>query len=261
VLIINADDFGLNENTNAAIVNCFEKGLCSSTTIMPNMPGFEHACRLAHEKKLLNHVGLHIVLTEGYPLTEAMKRQERFCDISGQFILNRTKRIFHLSVVEQQVLAEEIRAQVIKCRDNGLPLTHVDSHHNVHEELGVFFVLMHIMNEFEIPYLRVMFNLIPARTFIRRAYTTGFNYMLRTKGLARTRRCGSLADYLRWKEDRNSLSFFPMDSCELMTHPISNDGGVIVDALDNRPIEELIKEAGPYRKAESFSGAVYAAFD
>lgn len=104
MLIINADDFGLNENTNTAIVNCFEKGLCSSTTIMPNMPGFEHACQLAHEKKLLNHIGLHIVLTESYPLTEAMKVTSRFCDKTGRFHIDRTRRILYLSAVDTHTI-------------------------------------------------------------------------------------------------------------------------------------------------------------
>ena len=62
MLIINADDFGKNRDVNQAVVECFERGLCSSTTIMPNMPGFEEACRLVHEKGLVSHVGIHAVL-------------------------------------------------------------------------------------------------------------------------------------------------------------------------------------------------------
>jgi predicted glycoside hydrolase/deacetylase ChbG (UPF0249 family) len=255
-IIINADDFGKDDRVNAAIIYCFEKSLCSSATIMPNMPGFEEACEFIHRKGLVKNIGLHLVLTEGRPLSQSIRSHPHFCDATGSFRPKRKGRMLHLSGSKKKVLAEEIRAQIEKCRENGLPLTHIDSHHNIHEEFGVLFILMHIMKEFEIPYLRVIFNMIPARTFTRRLYITGVNHLLMSRGLARTRRCGSLADYLRWKEARNSLSFFPMDSCELMTHPISNDEGVIVDALDNRPIEELIEEAGLHRKAESFSGAV-----
>ena len=34
------------------------------------MPGFEAACKLAHENDLIDHIGAHINLTEGTPLTD-----------------------------------------------------------------------------------------------------------------------------------------------------------------------------------------------
>ena len=228
MLVINADDFGKNERVNSAIIHCLESGLCSSATIMPNMPGFEEACQFTHRKGWLKHIGLHLVLTEGRPLSQPIRSYSRFCDATGTFRPRRRGRMLRLSGIEKDVLAEEIRAQVIKCKDNGLPLTHVDSHHNLHEELGVFFVLIHIMNEFKIPYLRTMFNLVPARTFIRRVYTAGFNHALRSRGLARTRQCGSLNAYLQWKETRDTLSPYPKNSCELMIHPKLKDEKVIV---------------------------------
>lgn len=48
-LIINADDFGFTEATNYGIIDCFNKGVLTSTTIMANMPGFNHAIKLAKE--------------------------------------------------------------------------------------------------------------------------------------------------------------------------------------------------------------------
>ena len=48
-LIINADDFGYDSDVNHAILTSFSKGFCSSTSIIPNMPGFEEACQLCHE--------------------------------------------------------------------------------------------------------------------------------------------------------------------------------------------------------------------
>src|SRR4051812_23191276 len=78
-MIINADDFGYSSSVNAAILKAFEEGLVSSTTVMANMPAFEEACAAAHERKLLGHVGAHLVLTEGETLTEPIRRCRRFC--------------------------------------------------------------------------------------------------------------------------------------------------------------------------------------
>ena len=46
-LIVNADDFGLTEGTNYGIIDGHINGLVNSTTMMMNMPGTEHAVRLA----------------------------------------------------------------------------------------------------------------------------------------------------------------------------------------------------------------------
>ena len=68
-LIVNADDFGLNEIENRAIAEAFEKGLIDRTTLLVNMPFAEDAMRLASEKGFADRVGLHVNLTSGRPLT------------------------------------------------------------------------------------------------------------------------------------------------------------------------------------------------
>jgi predicted glycoside hydrolase/deacetylase ChbG (UPF0249 family) len=75
-LIINADDFGLSTSVNRAVVASLQASLCSSTTIMANQPAFLEACQLAHDHRLFDRVGVHLVLTEGSPLTEAIKGYE-----------------------------------------------------------------------------------------------------------------------------------------------------------------------------------------
>jgi predicted glycoside hydrolase/deacetylase ChbG (UPF0249 family) len=40
-MIINADDFGMTRTTTAAIAESFERGWCSSATLMPNQPATE----------------------------------------------------------------------------------------------------------------------------------------------------------------------------------------------------------------------------
>ncbi len=73
-LIINADDFGLNSSVNRAIVDLFTNGLINSATLMANMPAFDEAISLVHKYNLAPKIGLHLVLTEGTPLTEEIKK-------------------------------------------------------------------------------------------------------------------------------------------------------------------------------------------
>ena len=67
--IINADDFGLSQEVNSAVVQCFRDGTIDRTTLLVNMPQTDAACALAREHGFFDRVGLHINLVEGTPLT------------------------------------------------------------------------------------------------------------------------------------------------------------------------------------------------
>ncbi len=67
---MNADDFGLIELVSEGIIEAFNNAQVSSTTLMVNTPGTEHAVGLAERHPTLG-VGLHFNLTEGRPLTAA----------------------------------------------------------------------------------------------------------------------------------------------------------------------------------------------
>ncbi|GAL34979.1 cellobiose phosphotransferase system YdjC-like protein [Vibrio maritimus] len=68
-LILNADDFGLTESVNLAIVDCIKAGVVKSTTVMMNQPGTAHAATL-NAQGLIPDVGLHFTLTSGKPIAE-----------------------------------------------------------------------------------------------------------------------------------------------------------------------------------------------
>src|SRR5215471_8121038 len=85
--LVNGDDFGRSTSVNTAIVRAFEAGLISSCTIMATGSAFEQACALAEEERLSGHIGLHFVLDEGEPLTEALRCQSRFCHTNGRLRL------------------------------------------------------------------------------------------------------------------------------------------------------------------------------
>jgi predicted glycoside hydrolase/deacetylase ChbG (UPF0249 family) len=65
-LIVNADDFGLCPEVNEGVVEAFEHGLVTSTSLMVRQPGAAAAAALAAAHPGLS-VGLHVDLAEWVP--------------------------------------------------------------------------------------------------------------------------------------------------------------------------------------------------
>ena len=73
-VIVTADDFGLDPEVNEAIVNGVAAGFVSNVSLLVNFPSFGEACELARQHGFADRLGLHFNLTEGRPLTDAMRR-------------------------------------------------------------------------------------------------------------------------------------------------------------------------------------------
>ena len=256
LIVINADDFGWTPPINQAILYCFNRGLCSSATLMANMPGFEEACDLVHQEKLANHVGLHLVLREGFPLTEPIKRVPAFCDSNGRLSRLTLRPVMSLSSQEKRALAEEIRAQITRCRNVGhVPLTHVDSHCHLHNNFTVASVLLTVMAEQGLTCLRISRNCGPINGMGRRLYKNLFNAWLRRKGVAATKYFGSVADILD-SFNRNKQSGSKA-SVEIMIHPMLDREGRVVDRHAQYDVGDLVKKITGYDQAVSFAGCKY----
>jgi predicted glycoside hydrolase/deacetylase ChbG (UPF0249 family) len=236
-LIINADDFGYSQNINKAIIKTFEKNLCSSATIMANMPGFEEAVELIKNNKVEDKIGIHLVLTEGKPLTNAIKKHKIFCDEMGNFNYSRNKTIL-LSQDEKIVLAKEIESQIDRCRKFGLPLTHLDSHHHVHTELNIFNVVKKILIAKKIKYIRLSRNCGNNISGLKRVYKFFFNEYINFLGLKKTAYFGSIEDFIFMQKKlslKKKISVF-----EIMVHPILNSKNEILDSFNNNNLENVI---------------------
>ncbi len=255
MLIINSDDFGLDERLNLAIVKSFAAGLCSSTTLMANMPGFEEACSLAHEHRLRDHVGLHIVLNEGFPLTDPIKKTARFCDPDGRLALQSWPPVFVLGVSESRSLAEEMRAQIARSRTNGIPLSHIDSHHHLHNLWPILGVVIAVARSEHVPYIRLARNCGVGISLRKRVYKAIVNRKLRGAGLSRTKYFGSLEDYIFLKETMGSMEAGA--SFEIMIHPLVHKDGFVIDAGDDEPLENRLRAVERFHDAVSFGGAKY----
>ena len=259
--IVNADDFGHRAETNAAIVECFRNGWISSATVMANMPGFEEACQMVADHRLRKHVGLHFVLTEGRPLTDAIRRQPRFCNADGDLIATRKRRFLFLSREETQAIAAEIRGQIERCRSHGLQLTHLDSHHHIHEEFGILSAVLPVLREYGIPFVRIMNNLSTNISRLRRMYTASCNAFLRHRRLRRTCYFGDITQAsrlatLRPGQPAGRPAAPDAELAELMVHPVMSEGQVC-DKLSGRRVADLLCSTALPGPRVSFSGDVY----
>lgn len=229
-VIVNADDFGISEAVNRAIIEAFERGVISSSTIMANMPGFEEACEQAFRRGIVDRIGIHINISEGVPLTSRIRTLTKFCSSDEKFCFRRNTH-WRLSDEERSALADEVRQQISRCREHGLPLTHADSHLHVHTEAQVFSVMRPVLRDLGIKAIRITEN-VERKSLHVAAYKAAYNAYLRRCGFHTTDHfCGAAALDISslWGDTEKG-------SWEIMTHPGYDADGRIVDLTDGAPL-------------------------
>lgn len=216
-LIINADDYGLNEHCSKAIAQAFSEGLITDTTMMATGEFFDGAIRLAAEQGFADNLGIHLNLTEGEPLTEAIKKLPAFVS-NGRFN-KQYNRVKKLSKAEQEAIYRELTAQVEKLQAAGVKLTHADSHHHIHTAVFIAPIAARVCREHGIDKMRLHRN-IGDIAGIKMLVKKQYNRWLRRQGFTTTDFFGSLHD----------IENAPVpDNCEIMVHPDFDKNGVLVD--------------------------------
>ncbi len=236
-IIVNADDFGQSSTVNRAIIACFDSGLISSATIMANMPGFDEACALAISNQLTGRIGVHLNLTDGWPLLPELQSNPALCDASGRFRRFRSRL---LSKSDRAMIAAEVGAQIQRCRAAGLPLTHADSHQHVHNEPMVFRAIQPVLKHLGIRHLRISRNM-DSLPVVSSKYVAKlcFNRWVAFHGLRGTDYFGSVENFVHFRStDRLSGV-----SIEILTHPSFDQGGTLIDHFDNLPLQDRLARA------------------
>jgi predicted glycoside hydrolase/deacetylase ChbG (UPF0249 family) len=134
-IVLHADDFGASADTVRATIECYEQGALMSASIMPAMPATAEAIAFARTHPDLD-IGVHLTFVgEGdeRPLS-APDEIPGLVDENGRFLATRTIRLRALArrlPVEQ--IEREMTAQIAAVRDEGIEISHVDSHRHVHK--------------------------------------------------------------------------------------------------------------------------------
>lgn len=145
-LIINSDDFGYSNGINQGIIKSHQQGVLTSTTLMANQAGFTEAVSLSQKNPQLG-IGVHLTLTHGYPL---LKNLTSLVDQEGRFISRRSVLENPLQI-DLEELYEEWKAQIIKVKEAGINITHLDSHHYMHSMGKNYQVAEQLAKEFDVP--------------------------------------------------------------------------------------------------------------
>ena len=245
-MIVNADDFGYSDVRNDAIVRAFREGLISSATLMSTRDSYLGACELVHSVGLERHVGLHLVLTEDVPVTEACRRCPSLCDAEGRFRPELdTGRLLRAGPSERAVVYAELRAQAERLRAERVPLTHIDSHHHTHAHPAVIGLVVALARELDVRAVRLARNCDPRTGVPRRAVHAYVNARIRRAGLAATRWFGRVEDYV-------ALQASDADDIEVMTHPSLRDG-LLVD-MGGRPLADYVAPLAAAAPFVSYAG-------
>lgn len=123
-LIINADDFGYNPEQTRAIAELFEKGLISSTSLMPVAPEAKSAAEIACKQKL--PVGIHLTINSDNETKrwQSLSGAESLSDGNGLYS-NQIQLALHC---KRKDVAAELEAQYQFAENAGCKIDHADNH-------------------------------------------------------------------------------------------------------------------------------------
>lgn len=131
-VIVNADDFGLNDHTVEWTIKGFECGALTSATIMAGMSATDKAVDFAKSHPQFSF-GVHFYLVDETP----MSRPEEIASmidpktgnlwVTRQFILRNCA-----GLIKVEDLKREMRAQYLALKNAGVPISHVDGHGHNH---------------------------------------------------------------------------------------------------------------------------------
>lgn len=154
-LIITSDDFGLSSGVNRAVEQAWQNGILTCASIMPGGRAFDEAVEVARRNPGLQ-VGLHLTLVHGRSVLSPDDIPD-LVDCQGNFSDNPVSsgmRYYFDKRLRSQ-LRREIEAQILRARNTGIPLSHIDGHLNIHLHPTVFSILTDLMPRYGIASMRL----------------------------------------------------------------------------------------------------------
>lgn len=231
-LIINADDLGLSPAINSTIAKSFCKGMINSTSLIVNMEGFEEAVALAEEYDFKNRIGIHINLTEGFPLTDLSNTG--LVDEEGRFMkraLHRPSIYFSRSI--KRKIKEEIQQQYKKAINQGIKPTHINSHHHVHTLPWIYKIFIDFAKKHNLK-VRIA-QTKTGKSFLKDEYRKWLNRQYKKNHINFSDHFENavfLLNDLHKIKDRDAIF-------EVMVHPVYQQDQII-DNFSKRRLDELV---------------------
>ena len=127
-LIINADDLGFSLGVNEAILLANNQGFLTHASLMANTQYFNHAVNEIIPQTKDLQIGVHVNLTCAKALyKENVLTRNGFLENTFVNLLFRRKT---KEVIDS--LEKEIELQIVKIKNEGISISHIDGHEHVH---------------------------------------------------------------------------------------------------------------------------------
>lgn len=152
-IIINADDFGIREETSKLIKQAIQSRKLSSTTILANGPSMELATKCYNDFPFASY-GIHLNLTSFESITHSqVLNKYGVIDDKGVFTGKlKTMKVFPKDLLE--AIKQELSAQIEVVMGLRVPLSHADSHHHIHTKKGLIETVSEVLKEYGIKRVR-----------------------------------------------------------------------------------------------------------
>lgn len=183
-------------------MEAYRHGPVRSTTLMANMPGFEHAVGLAKANPDLG-VGVHLTLTAGKGVGGIYKT---ITDSAGGFLrLPEIEQKAQAGEIDLAEIETEYEAQIQKIIAAGIKPDHFDGHHHTQNLPGIVTVFLKLAKKYGVKVR------LPDRSLLTGEY-------------AGVRACGAFTDVFynetATEDDLKRVLFgCGADSLEVMCHP------------------------------------------
>ncbi len=155
-VIINADDFGMNPHVNTQIENALKDDVITSTTILANTCTPDTVVRVVDELRKTKSFGAHLNLTQGKCLTEsAAFHKVGLVDDDNNFTSTPRQVVWTTELLLDVYNEWKTQIRVIKAL--GIPISHIDGHHHIHNDSVFQPLLFQICHEEGINKIRHIF--------------------------------------------------------------------------------------------------------
>ncbi len=156
LLIVNADDLCMNDETSNAIIDAYRNGIVTSTSAFVTFAEPVSALKRIHSEDPDLPIGIHLNITEGKPLLPAGEIPS-LVDKNGNFF-SPDQIMSKLPDMKIEDVRKELNAQVQLFISSGVPLDHINCHHHI---TALYTPFHSVMREICLQYNVPMRNPVP----------------------------------------------------------------------------------------------------
>lgn len=231
--LIVADDLGISNERNKGILQSIKNGIVTNTAIMANGPYSTEAIEIFKKEKLLNTIGLHLNITEGYPITN--NNLDTLVDNNtNKFIGKLNFRYkYNKGLIKKEEILTEIETQIKWFISNtGYYPTFINGHQHCHILPDMCYDISRLFQKYNIEYIRIPYEPDPKNKHCEVCsiinndakrcsviYGNFFrinNYFI---GLSFCSKIYSVKDLIESIEKIEKIDTLDTAICEIMVHP------------------------------------------